>query len=178
MILQSFILHIYFLAEANNDVDKKVSLSSNPLNNHRYEPSPMPHPSLNEVVNNDKKFQTEQLQHQGQYSELQETLYDFHDRMDHEQTKKDQDYQYYDYGYSSSTNAQKPEDEYSNQQVDRLDVDYEYYEEDEDEDEAAEYNEADKDYDYVYYYYLDYIDNDSNVEKLPKPSYQKEEKVQ
>lgn len=176
MILQCFILHISFLAEANNVVDKKVGLSSNPLNNHRYEPSPMPHPSLNEVVNNDKKFQTEQLQHQGQYSELQETLYDFHDRMDHEQTKKDQDYQYYDYGYSSSTNAQKPEDEYSNQQVDRLDVDYEYYEED--EDEAAEYNEADKDYDYVYYYYLDYIDNDSNVEKLPKPSYQKEEKVQ
>ena len=164
-------------------MDRKVGLISDPRNNnHRYESS-NPSPSLNEVVNNDKQFQT---QHQGQYSELQETLYDFHDRMDHHHQKKDQDYQYYDEYSSSDYIAQKPhtevvdkaKEEYSNQQVDRLDVDYEYYEDEDEEVESNATEQADKDYDYVYYYYLDYIDNNSDLEKLPNPSYQKEEKVQ
>ena len=139
-------------------------MADSPLDNHRYDSSP----SLNEVVNN------HHVQHQGQYSELQETLYDFNDRKDDHV----ENYQYYDYQQEEGEEpliAQKPteerDDEYNNQQVDRLDVDYEYYEDDGDTN--------DKDYDYVYYYYLDYIDSNANQipEKLPRPSYQKE-KVQ
>ena len=131
-----------------------------PLDNHRYE-----------TLNNDVK-------HQGQYSEVQETIHHFSDRKDVVQpTEASQDYPEYYYYEDDEDIAQRPnqaEEIVDNNQVtdSRLDVDYEYYDEDTEDNEG-------EDYDYVYYYYYDYIDpKNLQHEKLPKPSYQKTKTVQ
>ena len=116
--------------------------------------------------------------HEGQYSELQETMYHFSDRKDEVKpsttTQDYSDYYYDDEEYVAQRPHQSEEIIDNHQVTDsRLDVDYDYYDENENEEEE------DKDYDYVYYYYYDYIDpKNLQHEKLPKPSYQKAKTVQ
>ena len=144
-------------------VEQKKPIYS-PLDNHRYEPSPSLN-DVNDVVYDDR--------HEGQYSELQETMYHFSERKDEVTPTTTQDYS--DYYYDEEYVAQRPhqsEEIMDDHQVtdSRLDVDYDYY----DESESEKEDEDDKDYDYVYYYYYDYIDPTKlQHENLPKPSYQK-----